>query len=130
VIPPVWLGRGLAFLLLAILLSVNFDASVRAVHEEAFGVTLLGLPVTAAVSIATVILFAPYFWVMEHVMRIVVQAREDGASLSKLGLFMYLFGVGKRHPHLVRSRNIVLGGLGYFFLLMGLWIAYTEARGI
>jgi hypothetical protein len=130
VISPVWLGRIVAAVLLAVLVSVNHDDAVRAVQEKAFGASPLGLGTTLFADLATVVLFAPYFWVMEHAMRIVVQARQDGTWLSRSGLLSYLLEVGKRHPELARSRNVVAFGLGYFFLLLGLWIAYAEARGI
>ena len=130
VIPPAWLGRGVAVLLLGAMLSVNFDPKVQAVQAKAFGATPLGMPITAFACLATVVLFTPYIWVFDHAMRIVMQAREDGASISRVGLIVYLFGLGKQHPELSRSRNVVLGGLGFFWVLVGLWIAYTEALGI
>lgn len=130
VVPPAWLGRGVAVLLLGALLSVSFDPKVQAVQAKAFGATPLGMPITAFACLATVVLFAPYVWVFEHAMRIALQALEDGASVSKVGLLVYLFSLGERHPELVRSRNVVLGGLGFFGVLMGLWIAYAAALGI
>jgi hypothetical protein len=129
-VSPAWLGRGVALLLLAVMLRVNFDPAVRVVQQQAFGAAPLGMPVTVFACVATVVLFAPYFWVMDHAMRIVVQAREDGVWVGRLGLFEYLFSVGKRHPELVRSRNVVLGGLGFFCVLVGLWSAYAAALGI
>lgn len=130
VIPPAWLGRGVALVILATTLAVNFDPAVQLVQVKAFGAAPLGMSTTTFACLATVVLFAPYFWVFEHLVHIIVQAREDGASVSKVGLLVYLAGIGKRHPRLVRSRNVVLGGLAFFVVLAGAWIAYADALGI
>jgi hypothetical protein len=130
VISPEWMGRIVALLLLAVLLGVNLFADVAAVQGKAFGPRPLGIPVVAAVSIGELILFAPYFKVFEHIMKIVSQALRDGASVSKLGLVYYILRVHRIHPELRRSRTIALAGFGYFVVLAAIWIMYAESRGV
>jgi hypothetical protein len=116
-------GRIVAGLLLACVLGVNFDAKVRAVQAAAFGSAPLGLPVVIVVSVAEIILFAPYFWVFSHLMRIVIES----GSFSKLGIIL---AVARASPARRRSQLIAIGGFVYFVVLMAAWIAYAASRGI
>jgi hypothetical protein len=130
VISPAWLGRVLALLFLVIMLATNGYADVLAVQQKAFGATPFGIPVSRVVSAVELLLFLPYFWIFEHVMRIVSQAVRDQASLSKSALASYILNVHKRHPELARSRVIAIAGLAYFVLLAGSWIAFASSKGI
>lgn len=116
-------GRIVAALLLACVLGVNFDSKVRAVQAIAFGNAPLGVPVVLVVSIAEVVLFAPYFWVVPHLMRI---ASESG-SFSKLAI---IIAVARAGPARRRSQLIVIAGFVYFVALVAAWIAYAASRGI
>ena len=76
------------------------------------------------------LLLAPYFWVCEHLMRIVFQAVADRASISRGGIILAVLFSHRAHPELSRSRNIVFAGFGYFIALVASWIAYAASRGI
>lgn len=127
---PRGMGHTIAFLMWGLVLSVNAFDDVRAVQSQAFGARPFGLPVTLVVSLAQSVLFVPYFWVMAHAMMIVDRARRDGASLSKVGLLVYLARVHELHPDLIRSRTIVSLGVAYFGVLAAAWIAYANHLGI
>ncbi|MDB4939056.1 MAG: hypothetical protein JWP87_6028 [Labilithrix sp.] len=129
-VSPVWAGRFVGLLLVAILIGTNFYDDVGEVQRKAFGATPFGLPVRVAVSTAEVVLFAPYFWVFEHVMRIAYQALRDGASLSRSGLASYIWRVNELHPELRRSRAIAIAGLVYFAVLAAGWISFAGHRGV
>ena len=130
VVSPEWAGRGMALLFLLGLLGTNLAPEVAAVQRRAFGEAPLGVPVLVVVSIAQFLLYLPYFWVFPHLMRIVFQATRDRASLSKTGLASYILGVHRRHPELRSARAFALGGLAYFVVLCGAWIAYAAHLGI
>jgi hypothetical protein len=116
----------ISVLVYAILIGVNFDPAVRAKQVEAFGAQPLGLPVTVVVGLVETLLFLPIPWVLWHGMRIGFQAHQDGRRVG-IG---YMLIVGSLHPHLQRSQRICFAGLAYFFILCGVWIVYTVARGI
>lgn len=120
-------GRGMAVLFLASLIGVNFDPKVAAVQIALFGKTPLGLPVGVTISLATTLLFLPYFWVMPHLMRIVMDALARGRSISRAGIVLAVATAGPEHR---RSRAIVIAGLVYFVGLMAAWIAFTDSRGV
>jgi len=82
------------------------------------------------VTVLTVLLYMPFFWIVKHLMLIVGQALQDGSSMGKLGIGYYLFEVGQLHPELVRSRNIVVGGLVYFMVLVIARALYAALLGI
>lgn len=124
---PDTVGLIVAGLMLACVLGVNFDPKVRAVQAAAFGATPLGLPITLVVSVAELLLFAPFFWVFPHVMRILMDSLRKGGSASKLGIIL---AVAKAGPELRRSRNIVVAGFVYFVLIVAAWIAFAAHRGI
>lgn len=126
-ISPEGMGRIIAGLLLAILLGVNLDPEVAKVQAAAFGARPLGLPLGLVVCLATAALFAPYFWVFPHLMRIVMSSVTRGGSLSKGGIML---AVARAEPTLRRSQRIVIGGLVYFVALAGAWIAYASSRGL
>jgi hypothetical protein len=129
-VSPRVVGRITAALLFATLVGVELDPKVVEVQVKAFGAAPLGLPVQAVVIAADLVLFAPFVVVLEHLANVVEHAREDGVWLTKGAILDYLvFGAGK-HPHLGRSRVIVLGGLVYFAAIVGAWIAYASAKGI
>ena len=130
VISPAWLGRLIALLFLVIVIGTNRYDDVLAVQQKAFGATPFGISVTLVVSTVELLLFLPYFWILEHVMRIVFQAVRDQASLSRSGLASYILNVHTRHPELGRSRVIAIAGLGYFVLLAGSWMAFASWKGI
>lgn len=130
VVSPEWAGRGMALLILLVLLGTNLDPEVAAVQRRAFGEAPFGAPLLVVVLIAQTILFLPYFWVFPHLMRIVFRATSDRASLSKAGLAGYIMGVHRHHPELRRARAFALGGLAYFVVLCGAWIAYAAHLGI
>jgi hypothetical protein len=126
-VSPEGAGRIVAGLILGCLLAVNLDPKVRAVQAAAFGPTPLGLPVMLVVSLAGVALFAPYFWVFPHLMRLVMDRYARGGSLSKIGIVL---AVAQAGPEGRRSRIIVVAGLVYFVALMAAWIAFADSRGV
>lgn len=126
-ISPEGMGRIIAGLLLATLLGVNLDPEVTKVQAAAFGARPLGLPLGLVVCLATAALFAPYFWVFPHLMRIVMNSVARGGSLSKGGIML---AVVRAEPALRRSQRIVVSGFVYFVVLMGAWIAYASSRGL
>lgn len=113
-----------------VLIGTTFSPEVQPVLAKAFGSTPFGLPVVWAVAAAQAVLLFPFVFAIHHFMLIAEQAVADGHSIGKIGLLMYLSSVGKRHPQLRRSQMISLGGLIYFVLVCGLWIAYADAKGI
>ncbi|MDI3288051.1 hypothetical protein [Polyangium sp. 15x6] len=126
-ISPDGAGRIVAALLLACLLVVNLDPKVRAVQIAAFGPALFGLPAWLVVALAEIALFAPFFWVFPHLMRLVLHRYAQGGSLSKLGIVL---AVAQAGPEERRSRLVVLAGLVYFIALVTAWIVFAESRGI
>src|SRR5687767_15388292 len=114
----------------AVLIGTVFSPDVRPVLAEAFGLEPLGFPVVWVVAAAQAILLLPFIFAIHHFMLIAEQAAADGHSVGKIGLLTYLASVGERHPHLRRSQIISLGGMIYFALVCGLWIAYADAKGI
>jgi len=120
-------GRLVAGLILGCLLAVNLDPKVQAVQAAAFGQAPLGLPVGLVVTLAQLVLFAPYFWVFPHLMRLVMDRFAQGGSLSKLGI---LLAVAQAGPEGRRSRGVVVAGLVYFVALVAAWITFTAWRGI
>ncbi|MDI1437503.1 hypothetical protein [Polyangium sorediatum] len=126
-ISPEGAGRILAALFLGCVLAVNLDPNVRAVQVAAFGPAPLGLPVGLVVALAEVLLFAPFFWVFPHLMRLVMDRFAQGGSLSKLGIVL---AVAQAGPEGRRSRRIVVAGLVYFIALVAGWIVFAASRGI
>lgn len=114
----------------AVLIGTVFSPDVQPVLAEAFGSEPLGFPVVWVVAVAQAILLFPFIVALHHFMLVAEQAAADGHSIGKIGLLVYLANVGKRHPQLRRSQMISLGGLIYFVLVCGLWIAYAAAKGI
>jgi hypothetical protein len=129
VFSPRAVGRVVALLFMGCALVADLSPEVRAIWLKAFGTTLLGLPVVPVVVVGNLLLLLPYFWVCEHLMRLVFQAAADRASLSKGGLISYILFGSQAHPGLARSRRIALGGFAYFVALTGTWIAYANHRG-
>ena len=123
---PRTLGRVVACVLLAVVLGVNLDPAVRAVHAKALGGAWLGLSPTVVVSAIEVVLFLPFFVVAEHLMRLLARER-GGPPVGVLGLTLLLLRVDRPYR---RSRNVVLAGLAYFFVLLLAWIAFASAKGI
>ncbi|MDI1447547.1 hypothetical protein [Polyangium sp. 6x1] len=126
-ISPEGAGRILAGLFLGCLLAVNLDPKVRAVHVAAFGPAPLGLSVGLVVALAEIALFAPFFWVFPHLMRLVMDRYAQGGSLSKLGIVL---AVAQAGPEGRRSRLVVVAGLVYFIALVAGWIVFAASRGI
>lgn len=124
---PDTMGLIVAGLMLACVLGVNFDPKVRAVQAAAFGVMPFGLPLTLLVNVGGLLLFAPFFWVFPHLMRIVFERLRKGGSVSKLGIVVALATAG---PELRRSRNIVVAGFVYFAVIVAAWIAFAAYRGV
>jgi hypothetical protein len=85
------------------------------------------MPAVVLASVVQVVLFAPFFWVMPHLMRIVMNAQARGRGFSKLGIAA---AVAEAPPELRRSRAVVVGGLVYFLTIVAAWIALTSSRGI
>ncbi|TKC98011.1 DUF3592 domain-containing protein [Polyangium fumosum] len=126
-ISPEGAGRIVAALFLGCVLAVNLDPNVRAVQVAAFGPAPFGLPVGLVVALAEVLLFAPFFWVLPHLMRLVMDRFAQGGSLSKLGIVL---AVAQAGPEGRRSRRIVVAGLVYFIALVAGWIMFAASRGI
>lgn len=129
-VSPEWAGRIVALLVLAGVLSTNLFADVAAVQQRAFGTSPLGIPVLVLVSLVEVLLFAPLFWVFEHLMRLALRAIRDNGGLSRIALVLYILRVSSAHPELIRSRNIVLVGLAYTVALLAGWILYASHEGL
>ena len=126
-IGPDWLGRIVALLILGATLSADADAQVQVVMAKVFGATPFGLPVVAVVAVGEILLFMPYFWMLPHLMRIVMVSQASGGSLSKLGIVL---AVAKAGPEQARSRWVVIGGIVYFVALMAAWIALAASKGV
>jgi hypothetical protein len=124
------LGRVFALLLIGGALAADLSPEVRPVFVKAFGEAPFGVPVVPLVCVVNVLLLVPYFWVGEHLMRIVMQAVADRASISRGGIVVAVLFAHRARPELSRSRNVVLAGFGYFVVLLGAWIAYAESRGL
>lgn len=114
----------------AAIIGTTFSADVQPVLARAFGPEPFGFPVVWVVAAAQAVLLFPFVFAIHHFMLITEQAAADGHSIGKIGLLMYLASAGKRHPHLRRSQIIAAGGLVYFVMVCGLWIAYADAKGI
>jgi hypothetical protein len=126
-IGPDGAGRLVALLILGAVLAANADPKAQAVMAAVFGATPLGVPVVVAVSAAEIVLFAPYFWVFPHLMRIVMESMRRGGSLSKAGIVL---AVAQAGPEQARSRWLVIAGLVYFVALMAGWIALAASKGV
>ncbi|HEY4116547.1 MAG TPA: DUF3592 domain-containing protein [Byssovorax sp.] len=126
-ISPDALGRIIAALLVATPLMVAFDPKVRAVDEAVLGPSPLGLPAVVVASIIVAALLSPMFWVMPHLARIMKDAQARGGGYTKFDIAHAVFTAPRE---LRRSRAIVLGGLAYFIVVCGAWIAFTSAKGI
>jgi hypothetical protein len=124
---PATLGRLLAGLLMAVLLGVNRDEQVVQVQRALWGPTPLGLPLMWVVCVAQLVLFAPLFWLMPHLMGLVVPAQAAGGSLTKAGIVAAVLQAG---PAQHRSKRIVIACSLYFLALFAAWIAYTSHRGV
>jgi hypothetical protein len=126
-ISPVTSGRWVAGLLLACVLAADLDPKVRALFRTLWGESLLGLPVIIPIGLGQALLFAPAFWVMPELMRIVQARLAAGGSVGKLGI---LIAVATAGPELRRARNVVIAGGVYFAVLLASWIAYAAHRGV
>lgn len=113
-----------------VIIGTTFSPDVQPVLAKAFGPEPFGFPVVWVVAAAQAILLFPFIFAIHHFMLIAEQAAADGHSVGKIGLLTYLASVGERHPHLRRSQIISLGGMIYFVLVCGLWIAYADTKGI
>jgi hypothetical protein len=120
-------GRLVALLIIGATLAANADAQVGVTMAKAFGPAPLGLPVVPVVSVVEILLFAPYFWVFPHLMRIVLDSLHRGGSLSKVGIVTAVAQAGPEHT---RSRWWVIGGFLYFVALMAGWIAFAAMKGV
>jgi len=114
----------------AAIIGTTFSPDVQPVLARAFGPEPFGLPVVWVIAASQAVLLFPFVFAIHHFMLIAEQAAADGHSIGKIGLLMYLASAGKRHPQLRRSQIIAVGGLIYFVLVCGLWIAYADAKGI
>ena len=111
-------------------IGTTFSPDVQPVLVKAFGVEPFGVPVTVFVAIAQAILLFPFVFGLHHFMRIAERAANDGHGIGKVGLLAYAASVGKRHPELRRSQVFAIAGLVWFVVACGIWIAYTDAKGI
>lgn len=126
-IPPELAGRLFAGLILATVLSVNLYDDVQAVHRALWGDAVAGLPTVIVVSLVELVLFAPLFWVFPAMLRVMQARLAAGGSFTKGDLIMAVVTAG---PEQRRARNIIIAGTAYFALIAGLWIAYTDWRGV
>lgn len=126
IISAAWAGRVVGLLLVAVIVLVNLDDKVAAVQAKAFGAAPWGVPVTPLVMVVSFILFAPYIWVFEHVMKIAFRAQREGVRLGLEAIIR----LPQQYPELERSRLIALLGLGYFVVIAGAWILFASSRGI
>jgi hypothetical protein len=124
------MSYALAAVIYAVIIGTTFSPDVQPVLAKAFGSAPFGFPVVWVVAAAQAVLLFPFIFAVHHFMLIAEQAAADGHSVGKIGLLTYLASVGERHPHLRRSQIISLGGMIYFVLVCGLWIAYADAKGI
>src|SRR5262249_11141412 len=104
-----------------------FDPKVRAVQVALMGPLPLGVPAVVVASLVQIVLFVPFFWVMPHLMRIVMGAQVHGRGFGKVGV---LVAVATAPPELRRSRAVVVGGLIYALVVFAAWIALTSSRGV
>jgi hypothetical protein len=120
-------GRLVATLILGATLAAGFDPKVRAVQAALLGPAPLGVPPVVIASLVQAVLLVPLFWVMPHLMRIVMSAQTRGNAFSKIGV---LIAVANAPAELRRSRWVVLGGFLYFAALLVGWIALASAKGL
>ena len=120
-------GYVVATLLMGAVAAAEFDASVRAVQTKLFGASAFGLPTVAVVLVIEAVLFAPLFWMMPHLMTIVMAAQREGRGVSKAAILTAVATAGPEHA---RSKRIVIAGAVYFVALMEAWIAYAAYRGV
>lgn len=114
----------------AILIGTLFAPDVRAKLVEAFGPRPLGVPTSVFAVALQTLLYLPMPRAFYHFGLIGVQASREGEVLFGLRSFAYVEDVGRRYPHLARSRRICLGSLGYFVAVVAVWIVYTSVLGI
>jgi hypothetical protein len=113
-------------LLYVVLVVVSFESAIQDTFVKAFGPHPLGIPLLVFVIGLQTILYLPMPWVFWHLMRLGFQASLDG---KKLGI-IYLLTVVNSHPQLRGSQRVCIGGLVYFAVICGAWIAYAAALGI
>ncbi len=111
----------------ALLFSVFRDS---AFWVGAFGPTLWGLPMPAVVVCIVCVVFLPVSWVGWHAMDIMMQARDLGMPIGKLGIFYTLLTIGRRLPALRRSQIVVAAGLVYFVVIVAAWIWYATVHDL
>lgn len=116
--------------MLVVLVGTTFSPEVRPTLVQAFGEHPFGLPVVFVVASFQLVLFLPLLWAFHHLTRIAEQALKDGRGVGKIGLLVYVAGVGRRHPGLRRSQFACVFGLLYFIAICAAWIAYASMRGI
>jgi hypothetical protein len=126
-VSPDRLGQIMAVVFGVITVGTTFDPAAQKVFVAGFGEAPLGIPVKIVVAVALVILGLPSFWVLPHLMRILVAWQRRGGAMTK---FHVAEAIVRAEPELRTSRAIVIGGLVYFFALMAAWIAFTASRGI
>ena len=107
---PIRIGQLVALFILSILVATNFNEDTMRVQAKAFGPGPLGLSIAVWTSAVQTLLFIPYFWIIPHLIQILVRARRDRAPLTRGGLVWYIAHVHQRHADLARSRTIVLSG--------------------
>jgi len=117
-------------LIYALIVGSTFSPEVQPVLTQAFGTLPSGLPIAAVVATAVAFLFLPFAYAIHHFMLLAENAVAEGRSISKFGLLSYAVTVGQRRPELRRSQIISLGGLIYFVMICGAWIAYADMKGI
>lgn len=105
---------------------VSFDSAVRETFVKAFGERSAGISNSLLVHALQTLLYLPIPWVFWHGTQLMFQAMEDGRRIG-IG---YLFAVCGFHPHLRRLQIVCIGGLVYFVVIRGAWIACAAARGI
>ncbi len=120
----------MTLIIYAVLIGVHLDPNVRAKSIEAFGRRPFGYPVTVVVIAATTILYLPAPWFTHHFMLLAYHSARDGEATGRFGLFLDIFAIHDRHPHLHRSQSIAIAGMLYVAAIAAAWIVYAASRGI
>jgi hypothetical protein len=124
-------GMFVALMFYAMVIGVNFTEEGRAMAQRLHGPRMLGMPSHLAMGLINGLLTAPLLAVPYHMLKIIERRLEDNGTVrGQLGFMLYLLRAGRLHPDLRKSQAIVAWGGAYFFVLVGIWIAYTVHRGV
>jgi hypothetical protein len=111
-------------------LLVWVGCSDDAFNRRAFGEAPMGVPVGTFVPALITVVYLPLSWAVRHLARIILQMKDDGKAVTRIGFFVYLTQVSKTHPRLRHSVAWSAFAIVYLLILLIAWIAFTDSRGV